>query len=121
MPSVAQKSRYERLQSLLQLLTEEREAAKDLDLLRMDKATEAMEELLRTLSEESQPLQPEEELLVHHIQHELKRNAFFFDQALAWVQESVQVVRGHDQSSSYSAAGSIIGVTREGRLLSGRI
>jgi len=116
-----QLSRYERLQSLLSLLTQEREAAKDLDVLNMDKVTEAKENLLHALQDETQPLLPEEEILVGHIRHELKRNAFFFEQALAWVQESAQVVRGQEQSTGYSAAGDMIGTVREGRLLSGRI
>lgn len=116
-----QRSRYEQLQSLLSLLTAERQAAKDLDVMSMDRVTEAKEEMLQALQYETQPLQPEEEILVDHIQHELKRNAFFFEHALAWVQESVQVVRGQEQSTAYSPAGSMIGTNREGRLLSGRI
>lgn len=113
--------RYKRLQRLLSLLTEERQAAKDLDVMRMDKITEAKEELLHALRDETQPLKPEEESLVGRIQHELKRNALFFDQALSWVQESARVVRGQEQSAAYSAAGSMIGTSQEGRLLSGRI
>ncbi|MFO7802307.1 MAG: hypothetical protein R6V55_08450 [Desulfovermiculus sp.] len=119
--ATSQVSRYERLQGLLSLLTAERKAAKDLDVMNMDRVTEAKEELLQTLQNETQPLLPEEEILIGHIRHELKRNAFFFEQALAWVQESVQVVRGQEESTAYSAAGSMVGTNREGRLLSGRI
>ncbi|MFO7877342.1 MAG: hypothetical protein R6U55_12250 [Desulfovermiculus sp.] len=121
MPLPTHGNRSEQLKRLLSLLTEERKAAKDLDVFSMDRITEAKEELLQGLQEESQPLKPEEEVLVGHIQYELKRNAFFFEQALSWVQESAQVVRGQEQSTAYSAAGSMVGTNREGRLVSGRI
>lgn len=116
-----QGSRTERLLRLLSLLTEERNAAKDLDVMSMDRITGAKEELLHALRDETQPLKAEEEILVGRIQHELKRNAVFFDQALSWVQESAQVVRGQEESTAYSAAGSMVGTNREGRLLSGRV
>ncbi|MFW5819502.1 MAG: hypothetical protein ACOCVE_06615 [Desulfovermiculus sp.] len=121
MPNPRPATRYEQLQRLLSLLTEERQAAKDLDVMLMDRITEVKEELLHALRNESQPLEAEEKILVGRIRHELKRNALFFDQALSWVQESAQVVRGHEQSTAYSPAGSMIETNQEGRLLSGRI
>jgi flagellar biosynthesis/type III secretory pathway chaperone len=113
--------RLDKLRELQQILIHEREAAKVLNIQGLDQATQAKEELLGELQNERLPLSPEEESLVRQVQYELRRNATFFDQALGWVRESVQVIRGDGQQSAYSPAGDMRGASQEGRLISGRI
>ena len=121
MSSDEKSSRLEKLRELQQILIQEREAAKLLDILGLDQATQAKEELLAGLQDERPPLSPEEEALARQVQYELRRNASFFDRALGWVRESVQVIRGDEQQSAYSPAGNMRGSSQEGRLISGRI
>lgn len=114
-------SRYEHLQCLFYLLVQERETAKSLDIAGMEAATWAMQELLSVLEADTSSLSADETRLVGSIQREVKRNAHFFQQALAWVEESAQVVRGNTDPPGYSPQGDLSRIPREGRLLSGRI
>ncbi len=121
MQDIEQGIRLEQLQHLLDLLIQERNSAKALDLQGLERATRIKQELLSALDQDSLPLSPEEELIARDIQHELKRNAYFFDQALCWVQESLQLVRGNIKSQAYSQGGSMVDSQQGGRLVSGRV
>lgn len=121
MQNIEQGTRLEQLQHLLDLLAQERDAAKALDLQGLERATRIKQELLIVLDQDNSALSPEEELVSREIQHELKRNANFFDQALSWVQESLQLVRGNTNSQAYSQGGCMVDSQQGGRLVSGRI
>jgi hypothetical protein len=114
-------SRYERLERLLRLLAQNREAAKSLDMQAMDNASQALQELVFVLETEAHPLSADERKLAAHIQLEVKRCACFFRQALAWVEDGVHMVRGDVVSPGYSPTGDRDRVYQEGRLLSGRV
>ncbi len=114
-------TRYERLERLLYLLVQNREAAKSLNMHEMDNASQAMQELVSVLETEAYPLSADERQLAAHIQLEAKRCTCFFQQALAWVEDSVHMVRGDEVSPGYSPTGDRDRVYQEGRLLSGRV
>ena len=114
-------SRYERLQRLHRLLVQDREAAKSLDIQGLEAAVQDMQELVSALETETQPLSPEERRLAADIRHEVERSMYFFRRALAWVEESVQAVRGEKDPPGYSSCGDVVGTCPEGRLLSGRV
>jgi hypothetical protein len=109
-----------KLETLLELLQQEREMAKALDMPGLHKVVAAKEVLLTEL----QP-QPEEvvglEDLLKQIDHENRRNAFLLWTGLNFVRDMMGFFGKAAMPQIYGGAGQSRTLTRGGRLLSGKV
>ncbi|MFV0436178.1 MAG: flagellar protein FlgN [Desulfopila sp.] len=105
---------------LLEVIIEERECAKQLDLTGMTAATAEKEQLLETLSH-VQAIDEDEKMLVRQIRHENRRNAFLFKSTLGWIRETMEFFGRHSASTTYSKSACQVTAQVNGRLLSGRV
>jgi hypothetical protein len=109
-----------KLETLLELLHEEREKAKALDMQGLQKVVQAKEALLAVLNP-----QPEEivgmEDLVRRIDEENRRNAFLLWTGLNWVRELMGFFGKAAMPEVYGGGGQSQVLTRGGRLLSGKV
>lgn len=113
-------STHQRLERLHELILQERECAKKLDVKGMLETVREKEDLIQALSfatsieEISRPLATK-------IRNENRRNAFLFKSTLGWIRETMQFLGQKSVISTYNAAAAAIPSTVNGRLLSGRI
>ena len=115
-----QGSTHQRLLRLHELILQEREFAKNLDVKGMLETVREKEDLIQALGsatsidEESRPI-------AKKIRNDNRRNAFLFKSTLGWIRETMQFLGQKTVVATYSAAATTIPSTVNGRLLSGRI
>lgn len=109
-----------KLEELLDLLKQERERTKELDIPGLQSVVAAKEELLAELN-----LQPEDvegcEPLLKQIDEENRRNAFLLWSGLKVVRELVGFFNKSVAPSVYTPYGCEVAVHQGGRLLSGKV
>jgi len=108
------------LQRLYELLLEEREAAKELDMDRLMRLLREKEDLLPLL-EKTRELSSEERELARSIARENRRNAYLFHSALSWTRESMELLQSASAPPVYGESGGIVEQAGEGNLLSGKV
>ena len=111
---------HEHLVRLHELLLQERECAKGLDMKGLQAINRQKEGLLKIL-QEVKNLAPEDRALAEAIQRENQRNGYLFWGALNWVQEMMGLLSRQLASESYGSSGGTTLIRHGGRLLSGRI
>ena len=109
----------EYLKRLHQVVLEEREAAKDLDMERLTRLLGEKEHLLPLL-EESRELSREERELAETVFRENRRNAYLFQSALNWTRENMELLQAASAPPVYGRGG-IVEQSGEGNLLSGKV
>lgn len=109
-----------RLETLLELLLEEREKAKALDMDGLQKVVKAKETLLATLNPQPEEVGGMEELL-RAIDRENRRNAFLFWTGLNWVRDLMGFFGRAAMPEVYGGGGQSRTLARGGRLLSGKV
>ncbi|SDZ75764.1 hypothetical protein SAMN05660420_00151 [Desulfuromusa kysingii] len=109
-----------KLETLLDLLQQEREKAKVLDMPGLQKVVAAKEELLADLQ-----LQPEDivgfEDLLKQIEHENRRNAFLLWTGLNWVRDLMGFFGKAAMPQVYGGTGQSRTISQGGRILSGKV
>ncbi|HEY5673472.1 MAG TPA: hypothetical protein VIR78_07200 [Malonomonas sp.] len=109
-----------RLEQLLELLQQERDCARELDMAGLQQVVAAKNLLL-----ESMKYQPEEvvghEDLLRRIDQENRRNAFLLWTGLNWVRELMGFFGKAEMPQTYGRAGYSRTLTQGGRLLSGKV
>lgn len=109
-----------KLETLLELLLEEREKTKALDMAGLQEIVQAKEALLATLNP-----QPEEALelkeLLQKIDEENRRNAFLLWTGLNWVRDLMGFFGKASVPQIYGDSGQARALTQGGRLLSGKV
>lgn len=105
---------------LRDLLIEEREYAKALNLPAMAQVMAEKEELLQILTH-VQTLAPEDKGIATQIRHENRRNAYLFKATLGWIRETMEFFGKKTVTATYSANAGTVSACVNGRLLSGRI
>lgn len=108
------------LETLLELLVEEREKAKTLDMAGLQRVVAAKEALLATLNprpEEVEGLQP----LLRQIDQENRRNAFLLWTGLNFVRDMMGFFGKAAMPQVYGGSGQSRALTQGGRLLSGKV
>jgi hypothetical protein len=105
---------------LRDLILQERECAKNLDLAAMDKVMHEKEELLQILTH-VQTIDPADKPIATQIRHENRRNAYLFKATLGWIRETMEFFGKRTVTTSYSASAGTVSTPVNGRLLSGRI
>jgi len=109
-----------RLETLLELLLEEREKAKALDMAGLQKVVQAKEALLATLNPRPQEAEGLEDLL-RTIDRENRRNAFLLWTGLNWVREMMGFFGSAAMPEVYGGSGQSRALTRGGRLVTGKV
>jgi hypothetical protein len=111
---------HEYLIRLRDLIIEEREYAKALNLSAMALVMAEKEELLQILTH-VQTLDPADKGITKQIRHENRRNAYLFKATLGWIRETMNFFGKQTVPSTYSANAGTVSACVNGRLLSGRI
>ena len=114
-------SRLDRLQRVITVTREEREAAKRLDWQALEAATQTKSELLSALENETAPLNADERDAAELVRQETRRNAYFLSFTLEWVQESLDLIQGSPEPPAYGYSGDVIEKWGGGRLVSGKV
>lgn len=105
---------------LRDLIIEERECAKALDLPAMSRIMAEKEDLLQILAH-VQTLDPADKGIAAQIRHENRRNAYLFKATLGWIRQTMEFFGKRTVTTTYSANAGTVAANVNGRLLSGRI
>lgn len=109
-----------KLETLLELLLEEREKAKALDMAGLQKIVVAKEALLANLNPQPEEIAGMEDLL-RKIDEENRRNAFLLWTGLNWVRDLMGFFGKAAMPQVYGGSGQSQSLTQGGRLLSGKV
>ncbi len=105
---------------LRDLILQEREYAKTLDLTAMAQIQHEKEELMQILAH-VQTIEQADKSIATQIRHENRRNAYLFKATLGWIRDTMEFFGKQSTTSTYSASAGTISAPVNGRLLSGRI
>jgi len=108
------------LVQLRDIIRDEREHAKMLDIPAMMADVQRKELLIRALNNVSE-LHPDDEEVIQEIRHENRRNAYLFRATLNWIQETMEFFGRKTIPVTYGQNGLSQNNLINGRLLSGRI
>ncbi len=108
------------LEELLELLVEEREMAKALNMAGLQKVVAAKEALLSQLNPQPEEAAGFEDLLTQ-IDQENRRNAFLLWTGLNWVRDMMGFMGKAAMPQVYGGGGQSRALTEGGRLLSGKV
>ena len=111
---------HEYLVRLHQVIIDERECAKKLDIAEMARAMGEKEELLQYLSH-VETLDEEDGPLAEQIRNENRRNAFLFSATLGWIREMMEFFGKRTVTATYSSSAASVPSHINGRLLSGKV
>ncbi len=111
---------HEYLVRLRDVILEEREFTKKLDMDSLALVMQEKEELIQVLAHVKQ-LDDEDNELAATIRHENRRNAYLFKATLGWIRETMEFLGKRSVASSYSANAGVINSSVNGRLLSGQV
>lgn len=112
----------QQLADLQQLILQEREFAKALDMENLARTAEAKSGLLAVLDSEALPLEDEEtRRLAATVREENRRNAYLFYMTLQWVRDLMTFYGQRTVPATYGAFANQVRQQDGGRLLSGRI
>jgi len=105
---------------LRDVIIQEREYAKALDIAGMMEMMHAKEELVQVLAH-VQKIDEEDRPIAAQIRHENRRNAYIFKSTLGWIREIMEFFGKRTVTSTYSASAGTVTSQVNGRLLSGRV
>lgn len=111
---------HDNLVRLRDLILEEREFTKALDMESLAVAMQEKEELIQVLAHVQQ-LDEEDKEIAGIIRHENRRNAYLFKATLDWIRETMEFFGKRTVASSYSSDAGMINSKVNGRLLSGQV
>lgn len=109
-----------RLEQLLALLRQEREAAKALDMEALEETVQAKQDLIAGLQLQTEDVAGLEDLL-RRIEHENRRNAFLLWTGLNWVRDMMGFFGKAAMPQVYGYGGTSQTLNQGGRLLSGKV
>jgi len=111
---------HQYLVRLHNLILEEREFAKILDMKGMTAAMAEKAELVQVLAH-IKLLDEKDQSIASKIRHENRRNAFLFKSTLGWIRETMEFFGQKTVTSTYSPNAYSVSSQINGRLLSGKI
>lgn len=111
---------HEYLVRLRDIIIEERECAKVLDIKGMISAMSEKERLIEVLAHVKQ-IDEADKPIAAEIRHENRRNAYLFKSALGWIRETMEFFGRRTVASTYSATAGTFSTPVSGRLLSGKV
>lgn len=111
---------HQNLLRLRDVILEEREFTKMLDMASLAVAMQEKEELIQVLAHVNQ-LDEEDKNIAAIIRNENRRNAYLFKSTLGWIRETMEFFGKRTVVSSYSSDAGMINARVNGRLLSGKV
>jgi flagellar biosynthesis/type III secretory pathway chaperone len=105
---------------LRDVILQEREHAKELDIQAMIKDVSRKEALIDALNT-VHDLHPEDRAFVDEIRRENRRNAYLFRATLNWIQDTMEFFGRKSVPATYTPYGQTKASIVNGRLLSGRV
>ena len=111
---------HQYLVRLHNLILQERESAKVLDMTAMTAATAEKAELIQVLAH-IKLIDEEDKSIAAKIRHENRRNAFLFKSTLGWIRDTMEFFGQKTVTSTYSPNAYTVSSQVNGRLLSGKI
>lgn len=111
---------HDQLVRLLDVIIEERECAKNLDVQRLTEVMREKEGLVQVLAH-VQKIDEADLPIAAKIRHENRRNAYLFKSTLGWIREIMEFFGRRTVTSTYSASAGTISSQINGRLLSGKV
>lgn len=111
---------HEYLVRLLDVIIEERECAKKLDMEGLNAAMHEKEQLIQVLSH-VKDIDETDKPIAAQIRHENRRNAYLFKSALGWIRQTMEFFGKKTVTSTYSLSGNEVAAQVNGRLLSGKV
>jgi hypothetical protein len=114
------KTTHEYLVRLREIIFEERECAKALDMPGMIAAMNTKEELVKVLAH-VKVIDEQDKPIASQIREENRRNAFLFKSTLGWIRQTMEFFGQKTVTSTYSATAYTVAAQVNGRLLSGKI
>jgi hypothetical protein len=111
---------HQQLVRLHDVILEEREFTKVLDMASLATAMEEKEELIQVLAHVNK-LNEDDKEIAEHIRHENRRNAYLFKATLGWIRETMEFFGKRTVNSGYSAEAGMVNAKVNGRLLSGKV
>ncbi|CAG37417.1 flagellar protein FlgN [Desulfotalea psychrophila] len=117
---MAPRSTHQRLQRLHELLLEERDCAKKLNINGMLAVVREKEDLIQILSGGT-AIDDSSKPLAEKVRDENRRNAFLFKTTLGWIRATMEFLSKKTVMNTYSAAAVTVPAGTNGRILSGKI
>jgi len=114
------KTTHDYLVRLLELILEERECAKALNMEGLNAAMEAKEQVMKVLAH-IKSIDDVDKPLAARIRNENRRNAFLFKSTLGWIRNTMEFFGKRTAPATYSPQGGTVSSRVSGRLLSGRV
>ncbi len=111
---------HDYLVRLRDIIVQERECAKALDMPGMINAMQSKEEIVKVLAH-VKIIDEQDKPIAAQIRSENRRNAFLFKSTLGWIRQTMEFFGQKTVTSTYSAHGYTVASQVNGRLLSGRI
>lgn len=111
---------HDKLVRLHNLILEERDYAKTLEMGKLIEATREKEDLINYLAY-LEEIAPEDIPLAGQIRRENRRNAYLFRATLGWIRETMEFFGKRTVTSTYAADAGTIPSQINGRLLSGKV
>jgi len=111
---------HEYLVRLLDVILQERECAKNLDMEGMEKIMGEKAELIEYLRL-AQEIEEQDKPLASRIKNENRRNAMLYQSTLGWIREIMEFFGKRSVTATYSSAASTVPSHINGRLLSGKV
>ncbi len=109
-----------KLETLLDLLQQEREAAMSLDMEGLQEIVVSKEDLLMDFNPQAEDISGLEDL-VKQVDHENRRNAFLLWTGLSWVRDLMGFFGKASMPQVYGGGGQSRSLNQPGRLLSGKV
>ncbi len=117
---MSSKTTHDYLVRLRDVILEEREHAKALDMHSLAKSVQEKEELIQILAH-IHHIDDEDKHIADSIRHENRRNAYLYKATLGWIRETMEFFGKRTVVSSYSADAGMVNSKINGRLLSGQV
>ena len=111
---------HDYLVRLRDIILQERECAKTLDIEGMTEAMAIKEEIVKVLIH-VKVIDEADKPIAAQIRSENRRNAFLFKSTLGWIRQTMEFFGQKTVTSTYSSHGYTVSSQVNGRLLSGRI
>ena len=111
---------HEYLIRLRDVIIQEREHARNLDMERMAVMMQEKERLIQVLAHR-QIIDDDDKPLAAQIRHENRRNAYLFKSTLGYIREVMEFFGRRTVTSTYSSSANEVAAQVNGRLLSGKV
>ena len=117
---MAAMSTHDKLVRLRDIILQERQYAKNLEISKLQETVKEKEDLLNYFVH-VKDINPEDREIAAQIRLENRRNAYLYRSALGWIRETMEFFGKRSVTSTYAADAGTVPAQVNGRLLSGKV